>query len=64
MIGSIYICSALNGQNFFIVRQGITDEDVLLGLLARKRRFVLYTVVGLTKRKSVKVLARNRRLVW
>jgi len=52
---------SLIGQNILVVRQGITD--VLLGLLARKRRFVLYTVVGMTKRKSVKVLARNRRLV-
>ena len=34
--------------------RGITDEDILLGLLARKRRFVLYSVVGMTERKSVK----------
>jgi len=54
---------SLTGKNILVVRQGITDEDVLLGLLARKRRFVLYIVVGMTKRKSVKVLARNRRLV-
>ena len=54
---------SLTGQNILVVRQGITDEDVMLGLLARKRRFVLYTVVGMTKRKSVEVLARNRRLV-
>jgi len=40
----------------------ITASDVLLGLLAGKRRFVRYAVVGMTKRKSVKVLARNRRL--
>jgi len=46
-----------------VMRQGITDEDVLLGLLAMKYRFVLYTVVGMTKRKSVKVLACNRGLV-
>jgi len=52
---------SLIGQNILVVRQGITD--VLLGLLARKCRFVLYTVVGMTKRKSVKVLAHNRRLV-
>jgi len=54
---------SLTGQNILVVRQGITDEDVLLGLLARKRRFVLYTVVDMIKRKSVKVLARNRGLV-
>ena len=54
---------SMTGQNILVVRQGITDEDVLLGLLARKRSFVLYTVVGMTKRKSVKVLARNRDLV-
>jgi len=54
---------SLTGQNILVVRQGITDEDVPLGLLARKRRFVLYAVVSMTKRKSVKVLARNRRLV-
>ena len=54
---------SLTGQNILVVRQGITDEDVLLGLLARKRRFVLFSVVGMTKRKSVEVLARNRRLV-
>ena len=54
---------SMTGQNILVVRQGITDEDVLLGLLARKRRFVLYTVVGMTKRKSVKGLARNRDLV-
>jgi len=54
---------SLTGQNFLVVRQDITDEDVLLDLLARKRRFVLYTVVGMKKRKSVKVLARNRGLV-
>jgi len=54
---------SLIGQNILVVRQGMTDEDVLLGLLARKRRFVLYTVVGMTKRKSVKVLERNGRLV-
>jgi len=53
----------LTGQNILVVRQGITDEDVLLCLLANERRFVLYTVVGMTKRKSVKVLARNRGLV-
>ena len=53
----------LTGQNILVVRQDITDEDVLLGLLARKRRFVLYTVVDMIKRKSVKVLARNRGLV-
>jgi len=54
---------SLSGQNILVLRQGITDEDVLLGLFARKRRFVLYTVVGMTKQKSVKVLARSRRLV-
>ena len=54
---------SLTGQNILVVRLGITDEDVLLGLLAGKRRFVLYTVVGMIKRKSVKVLARNRDLV-
>ena len=54
---------SLTGQNILVVRQGVTDEDVMLGLLARKRRFVLYTVVGMTKRKSVKVLARDRGLV-
>jgi len=53
----------MTGKNILVVRQGITDEDVLLGLLARKRRFVLYTVVGMTKRKRVKVLARNPGLV-
>jgi len=50
-------------KNILVVRQGITDEDVLLGLLARKRGCVLCTVVVPTKRKSVKVLVRNRRLV-
>jgi len=54
---------SLTGQNILVVRQGITDEDVLLGLLARGRRFVLYTVVGMTKQKSVKVLARNHALM-
>jgi len=54
---------SLTGQNILVVRQGITDEDVLLGLLARGRRFVLYTVVGMTKQKSVKVLARNHGLM-
>jgi len=54
---------SLTGQNILVVRQDITDEDVLLDLLARKRRFVLYTVVGMIKRKSVKVLARNLDLV-